>query len=76
MAIRYMQEYLSVSAEEAVREYGIWGGVPRYRELRKRYDSYDDAVKNSILDQNGLLREEPERLFADELRTSVQAFSI
>jgi uncharacterized protein len=76
MAIRYMQEYLSVSAEEAVREYGIWGGVPRYWELRKRYDSYDDAVKNSILDQNGLLREEPERLFADELRTSVQAFSI
>jgi len=76
MAIRYLQEYLSISANEAIKEYGVWGGVPRYWEVRKQYGSFDQAVKNSILDQNGLLNEEPERLFSDELRTSVQAYSI
>jgi AAA+ ATPase superfamily predicted ATPase len=76
MPIRYMQEYLSISPVEAVKEYGVWGGVPRYWEVRKQNGSFDQAVKNSILDQNGLLNEEPERLFSDELRTSVQAYSI
>lgn len=76
MPISYLQEYLSISPVEAVKEYGVWGGVPRYWEVRKQYGSFDQAVKNSILDQNGLLNEEPERLFSDELRTSVQAYSI
>lgn len=76
MAIRYLQQYLSISATEAIKEYGVWGGVPRYWEVRKQYRSFAQAVKNSILDQNGLLNEEPERLFSDELRTSVQAYSI
>jgi len=76
MAIRYLQEYLSIPPVEAVHEFGVWGGVPRYWEVRKQYGSFALAVKNSILDQNGLLNEEPERLFSDELRTSVQAYSI
>jgi AAA+ ATPase superfamily predicted ATPase len=76
MAIRYLQEYLSVSSVDAVREFGVWGGVPRYWEVRKQHENLAQAVKNSILDQNGLLSEEPERLFSDELRTAVQAYSI
>ncbi|HPJ63762.1 ATP-binding protein, partial [Lentimicrobium sp.] len=76
MAIRYLQEYLSLSTVDAVREFGVWGGIPRYWEVRKQYENLAQAVKNSILDQNGLLSEEPERLFSDELRTAVQAYSI
>jgi AAA+ ATPase superfamily predicted ATPase len=76
MAIRYLQEYLSLSSVDAVREFGVWGGVPRYWEVRKQYENLAQSIKNSILDQNGLLSEEPERLFSDELRTSVQAYSI
>lgn len=76
MSIRYMQEYLSLPAVDAVKEFGVWGGVPRYWEVRQQYGSFSEAIKLSILDQNGLLNEEPERLFSDELRTSVQAYSI
>lgn len=76
MAIRYLREYLSLSSVDAVREFGVWGGVPRYWEVRKQYENLAQSIKNSILDQNGLLSEEPERLFSDELRTSVQAYSI
>src|SRR5690606_30333936 len=60
MAIRYLQEYLSLSSVDAVREFGVWGGVPRYWEVRKQYENLAQSIKNSILDQNGLLSEEPE----------------
>lgn len=76
MEIPYLREYLGIDAEEAVREFGVWGGVPRYWEIRRRSKSFDEAVKNHVLDRHGVLHEEPERLFADEMRTSVQAFSV
>ncbi len=76
MTIRNMQGYLSISSSEAVKEFGIWGGVPRYWEIRKQSIDFRDAICRNILDQNGILYEEPERLFLDEMRTSVQAFSI
>ncbi len=76
MTIRNMTDFLSVTPIEAVREYGIWGGVPRYWEIRKNSDNFKESIKKNILDQNGILYEEPERLFSDEMRTSVQAYSI
>ncbi len=76
MNVNYLQIFLSISAIETIEEYGVWGGVPRYWEIRKRAGSFGAAVKKNILDQHGLLYEEPERLFADEMRTSVQASSV
>ncbi|MDW7760042.1 MAG: ATP-binding protein [Acidobacteriota bacterium] len=76
MEIPYLKEYLRITAEDAVREFGVWGGVPRYWEIRRRSKSFEEAVKNHVLDRDGILYEEPERLFADEMRTSVQAFSV
>lgn len=76
MSIHYMQEFLSLSPTETIKEFGVWGGVPRYWEIRKQYNDFGEAVRQSILDQNGILYEEPERLFLDEMRTSVQTFSV
>ena len=76
MSIRNMKDFMELEPDETVKEYGVWGGVPRYWEIRKQYGDFASAVKTSILDQNGLLYEEPERLFIDEMRTSVQAYSI
>jgi uncharacterized protein len=76
MSISNLQEFLSLSAVKAIEEYGVWGGVPRYWEIRARAGSFEEAVKKNVLDQHGLFYEEPERLFADEMRTSVQAFSL
>jgi AAA+ ATPase superfamily predicted ATPase len=76
MNIHHLREYLQITSLEVVAEFGIWGGIPRYWEIRNQNKNLEDAVRNNLLDQNGLLYEEPERLFIDEMRTSVQAFSV
>ena len=67
---------LNCSAAQAVEEYAVWGGVPRYWELRKEEASLAEAIRNLILDRQGVLHEEPMRLFLDDMRESVQAYSI
>jgi AAA+ ATPase superfamily predicted ATPase len=76
MAVNHLREYLNISSIEAVREFGVWGGVPRYWEIRKQSNNFEEAIRYHLLDQYGILYEEPERLFSDEMRTSVQAFSV
>ena len=76
MSIAYLKEFLKIGNVSAVKEYGIWGGVPRYWELRKSQSSFEKAVKYHLLNPDGILFEEPERLFLDEMRTSVQTLSV
>ena len=63
-------------AEQAVREYAVWGGVPRYWVLRENYDSLHDAIENLLLTSEGTLYDEPSKLLYDEMRDTVQASSI
>lgn len=72
----YLMKYLRIPAAEAVTEYSIWGGVPRYWEIRKSSGSLEKALSYHVINQYGLLADEPERLFSDEIRTSVQAFTL
>jgi AAA+ ATPase superfamily predicted ATPase len=72
----WITEALSCTSEQSVTEYSVWGGVPRYWELRAAQRSFNSAVKNIILDRFGPLHEEPARLFLDDMRESVQSFSI
>ncbi len=67
---------LNCEALQSIKEYSVWGGVPRYWELRSAEESFEKAVKNIILDRYGVLHDEPARLFFDDMRESVQAFSI
>lgn len=76
MSVFHLMTYLGVSPEEAVMEYSVWGGIPRYWEIRKTSASLEDALEYNVVNTNGLLIEEPERLFSDEIRTSVQAFTL
>ncbi|MBE0673447.1 MAG: ATP-binding protein [Bacteroidales bacterium] len=76
MSVSHMQKYIGLSATAAIAEYGIWGGVPRYWELRKEAGSFQAALEHHIFNPYGILMEEPERLFSDEIRTSVQAYTI
>lgn len=64
--IRYWKDAFSLSATRAVEEYSVWGGVPRYWELREDEDSFEDALKDLILNANGVLYDEPASLFMDE----------
>jgi uncharacterized protein len=72
----WLGEALGLEPGQTITEYSVWGGVPRYWELRANEDTFDAAVKNIILDRYGVLHEEPARLFLDDMRESVQAFSI
>lgn len=64
------------SAEAGVEAYAVWGGVPRYWELALPFKTLEAAVKDAILDRNGVLHDEPMRLLMDDLRSAVQPFSI
>ena len=72
MNIYWLKEALNCSWTEAVEEYCIWGGVPRYWDLRIQEQGMKAAVIKHILDRNGVLHEEPVRLFLDDSRDTVQ----
>ncbi len=74
--IRYFQEVLECSASQAVEEYAVWGGVPRYWEIRLQSNSLHDAIMYNLLNAQGTLYEEPYRLFIDDMRDIVQASTL
>ena len=72
----YIQEALGLDAVSAVEEFAVWGGVPRYWELRENRDSLDDALWHIILSVNGMLYEEPIKLFQDDVKDIVKTETI
>lgn len=76
LKLPYLQEVLQCNATEAIREYSVWGGVPRYWELRLQEKSFHDALKAHLFSSLGILIEEPLRLFVDDMRDTVQSYTI
>jgi Predicted ATPase (AAA+ superfamily) len=72
----YIQEALNLNAKNAIEEYAVWGGVPRYWELRENRNSLDDALWHNILSVNGILYEEPIKLFQDDIKDIVKTSTI
>ena len=72
----YIQEALNLDAVSAVEEYAVWGGVPRYWELRETRNSLSDALWHNILSINGTLYEEPIKLFQDDVKDIVKTSTI
>lgn len=72
----FVQQALQCNVTQAVFEYSVWGGVPRYWELRNNYESLNEAIKNLLLTSDGTLYEEPARLLQDEMRDTIQASSV
>jgi AAA+ ATPase superfamily predicted ATPase len=76
LAAGWITEALNLSAQEGVRAYSFWGGIPRYWELAASFRSSEEAVSALVLDRQGVLHEEPHRLLQEEMRSSVQARSL
>ena len=76
ISLPYIQEALSLDAMNAIEEYSVWGGVPRYWELRENKSSLDDALWHNILSVNGTLYEEPVKLFQDDVKDIVKTSTI
>lgn len=74
--IQYLQEILGSSGIETIEEYAIWGGVPRYWELRLTQQTLKEAITYHIIHPLGTLYEEPIRLFMDEMRDVIQASTL
>ena len=74
--IKYLQEVLHSDAVSTVEEYAIWGGVPRYWELRLQDDGLQESIAYNILNPLGTLYEEPIRLFMDDMRDVIQASTL
>ena len=72
----WIQDALQVEGVQAVEAYGVWGGVPRCWELAREFGSQEEGVKELVLDRDGLLNSEPERLLIDDLRSTTQAHSL
>lgn len=72
----FIQDALGVDAKDAIEEYAVWGGVPRYWELREHNSSLDDALWHNILSVNGTLYEEPVKLFQDDVKDVVKTSTI
>ena len=72
----YIQEALELDAVKAIEEYAVWGGVPRYWELRENRSSLDDALWHNILSINGILYEEPIKLLLDDVKDIVKTSTI
>ena len=72
----YLLEALNLDAQDAIEEYAVWGGVPRYWELREMQGSLKDALWHNILSVNGVLYEEPAKLFQDDVKDIVKTSTI
>jgi AAA+ ATPase superfamily predicted ATPase len=72
----FIQEALGLSAVDAVEEYAVWGGVPRYWELREGYTYLREAIESNLLSVNGTLYEEPLKLFKDDIKDVVKTATI
>lgn len=72
----YIQEALNLHAVNAIEEYAVWGGVPRYWELRENRESFEDALWHNILSVHGALYEEPIKLFQDDVKDIVKTSTI
>lgn len=73
---RYLQEALPCDAQSAVEEFSVWGGIPRYWELRCDYPDRETAIRQLLLSPQGILHEEPLRLLRDDMRDTVQTSTL
>ncbi len=65
-----------LSFENAVQQYAITGGVPKYLDFFNDKDDLLQQVESVILSKNGFLYEEPNFLLKDEVMSAINYFSI
>ena len=72
----FLQQALRLNAIETIEEYALWGGVPRYWVLREKSGDKDKALRENVLSSQGILYEEPQRLFNDDVNDIVKVSTI
>lgn len=70
---KYLETALGIhSAQEIVKAYTLWGGIPRYWELAEPYGKdIEEAAHELLLRPEGVLSQEPNRLLLEEKPTAM-----
>ena len=66
----------SLPFDQAVQQYALTGGVPKYLEFFTEQELLIDQIRSIVLSKNGFLYEEPNFLLRDEVQTPINYFSI
>ena len=66
----------SLPFDQAVQQYALTGGVPKYLEFFTEQEPLIDQIRSIVLSKNGFLYEEPNFLLRDEVQTPINYFSI
>lgn len=76
LRLPYIEDALNLDAEEAIVEYSVWGGVPRYWELREGEPTLEDALWKNVFNVNGIFFDEPAKIFQDDVNDIVKISTI
>lgn len=76
LRLPFIEEALGLDSVDAVEDYAIWGGVPRYWELREHRSSLSQALWRNVFSVNAPLFEEPVKLFQDDIKDTVKTSTI
>ena len=69
-------EAQNLSFEQAVEQYAITGGVPKYMEFFQTDEPLVEQIRRVVLSKNGFLYEEPDFLLNEEVQTPINYFSV
>ena len=76
LKLPYIEEALHVRGIDAIKEYAVWGGIPRYWELREACKTFKDALWHNVFSIDGILYDEPNQLLQDDMKDTVKASTI
>ncbi len=77
LPIRWIKPALRLRRDsDAVEQWAVWGGVPRYWELAADCPDLWSAIATHLLDPMGVLHAEPTRILMDDLTKTARASSI
>lgn len=76
LRLPYIREALELNSTEAIVEYSIWGGVPRYWELREGFQTLEEALWKNVFNVNGIFFDEPTKIFQDDVKDVVKISTI
>ena len=66
----------NLSFEQAVEQYAITGGVPKYMEFFQSDEPLVEQIRRVVLSKNGFLYEEPDFLLNEKVQTPINYFSV
>lgn len=78
MSLQFTDVYAvqNLSFEQAVEQYAITGGVPKYMEFFQSDEPLVEQIRRVVLSKNGFLYEEPDFLLNEEVQTPINYFSV